>query len=321
MKRNEKILLGGLLAVLAVWQGWPLLHAVVFQPLDSRRAQIVKLDKSIRENRVREKELDAAQARLKDWAARSLPPDPIIASSLYQNWLLEFATKKRFSQLTVTPGRVDARAKNDVLFQISATIKAQARMEQLCDFLYEFRQAPLLHRIISLTIEAPQPPVPGGLNMTILVESLALKTSPARTTLFADPAAASTLLVLAEPRSAYDEIVRKNLFSRSFGGDQNAVNEAEFVEFRASFRQDDQQVAWLYDRRTMARSALVAGKPFRIAGLEGTVLAVNKDHILLKIRDDEYRLNFGQNLTQRRRTSKPKNDDPFAPSVFDSFGE
>ena len=43
-----------------------------------------------------------AAAKLKDWNLRSLPPDSVVAMSLYQNWLVELS-RRTLSKPSVTP--------------------------------------------------------------------------------------------------------------------------------------------------------------------------------------------------------------------------
>jgi hypothetical protein len=153
MKKREKMLALGLVAVLALWQGGVLFQAFVIAPVEER-----EIDRDAREERiaVKKKELRAslvAAARLKDWKLRSLPPDPVVATSMYQNWLVELA-KKTLSKPLVKPSSQvrKSKGKGDVFQYILVDIEAEGTLAKLCDFLYEFRKSGLLHRVASMTV-------------------------------------------------------------------------------------------------------------------------------------------------------------------------
>ena len=97
MKPREKLLAGGLVGVLLLWQGGLILDTFVFGPVQNRESDIAARDKSVFAKQ-RELRLSEAAARnLKDWNQRSLPPDPVVATSLYQNWLIELAAKTKLA--------------------------------------------------------------------------------------------------------------------------------------------------------------------------------------------------------------------------------
>src|SRR5438045_1527020 len=97
MKKREKMLLAGLIGILVLWQGGVMLNKFVFAPVAERQDEIAAREKRVstkkRELRLSE---DAAR-KLKDWKKRSLPPDPVVATSLYQNWLIDMAGKAKLT--------------------------------------------------------------------------------------------------------------------------------------------------------------------------------------------------------------------------------
>src|SRR5262245_52849950 len=122
MKRREKLLLGALVGVLVLWQGGVLLDTFVFDPVDSRANEITARDKSVFAKK-RDVRLSLEAARhMKEWKQRSLPPDPVVATSLYQNWLIELADRTKLSKVVVKPNQADTRPKGDTYYVISANI-------------------------------------------------------------------------------------------------------------------------------------------------------------------------------------------------------
>src|SRR5262245_40545725 len=187
MKQREKLLLGALVGVLVLWQGGVLLNTLVFEPVESRERDVTargnNVDAKQRQLRL---SLDAAR-HMKEWKQRSLPPDPVVATSLYQNWLIELADRTKLSKVVVKPNRADTRPKGDTYYVISASITAQGTFERVCDFLSEFRRSGRLHRVRRMKLATDDHKGDPKLDITLDVEGLALKDAPARTTLFSDP--------------------------------------------------------------------------------------------------------------------------------------
>jgi len=112
-----------------------------------------------------------AQARLAEWNRRSLPSDPVVARSLYQNWLLGLGKEAGF-QGTKVDVTGQGRQRGGVYRALCFTVQARATIEKLTDFLYKFYSADQLHQIRSLSIK---PTVGSGdLDLTVVVEALSL---------------------------------------------------------------------------------------------------------------------------------------------------
>src|SRR5262245_4767994 len=217
MKPREKLLAGALVGVLVLWQGGMLLDAFVFAPVRERALEISNREKSVFDKQ-RELRLSEEAARnMKDWLQRSLPPDPVVATSLYQNWLIELAGKTRLGNVVVTPNKEIKGLKGDTFYIISASIKAQGTFDVLCDFLYELSRSGLLQRIRTMTLKTDDHKGDPKLAIALVVEGLALKDAPSRTTLFSDPHLADLAGDKpARDRKTYSELLKKNLFVRGY---------------------------------------------------------------------------------------------------------
>jgi hypothetical protein len=319
MKRSEKMLAAGLVATLVLWQGSSLFTRLVIDPVDANETEIARLKQ---ENTQKEKDFKRSQAAARkyaEWKKRSLPPDPVDATSLYQNWLIELATRTKLADVSVQAIRTaDFKAKGDskgeAFHVVSATLKAQATLEKLCDFLYEFRAAGLLHRVSKMTLTSKLNTGDPVLDIDLTVEGLSLKEAPPRSTLFSDPKLAE--LAGDKPvkaRPDYDVLVKKNLFVRGYNGPPAPVgprtgpgstpedDPVQFVRLVGSFSNGSSFDATMYDPSTNRETRLVVGRDFKVAGVEGKVVSVGIDFVVLSIKGETFRLELGDNLRQLKK--------------------
>jgi len=314
MKRSEKILATGLVATLALWQGSNLFSKFVIEPVEVNDAAIATLNEQNANKEMQIKRSAAAARKFAEFKKRSLPPDPVDATSLYQNWLIELATRTKLTEVSVKALRTDVKPKGDNYYLVSATLKAQGTVEKLCDFLYEFRAAGLLHRVSQMNLVSKQATGDPVLDIDLTVEGLSLKEAPARTTLFSDPKLAE--LPGDKPvkgRKDYDLLVKNNLFVRGYNGpapDPNArpsrsstpeEDPLQFVRLVGSFSNGSAFDATMYDPSTNKETRLVAGREFSVAGKEGKVVSVGIDFVILSIKGENFRLELGDNLTQLKK--------------------
>src|SRR5262245_13128888 len=313
MKKREKMLLAGLIGILVLWQGSAMVNKFIFAPVAERQEDIAAREKRVF-GKKRELNLsDDAARKLKDWKKRSLPPDPVVATSLYQNWLIDLTAKAKLTNPTVTPNKF-MQPKGDTYSVISASIKAQGTLEHLCDFLYEFRRSGLLHRVSRMTLATDEHKGNPKLDIDLTVEGLSLKDAPARSTLFSDDKVAD--IPTDKPlrdRKTYSQLLSKNLFVRGYNGPPVAArtrptgpttppaprdDPQEFVVLVGSVSTGDGFEAMLYDRSTNEMRHLARGSDFSVAGVEGQVVSVGVDHITFKMKGQEWRLNLGDSLAQ-----------------------
>lgn len=317
MKRSEKILASGLVATLALWQGSSLFNKFVIEPVEANEAAIATLKEKNSNKELQVRRSLAAARKFAEYKQRSLPPDPVDATTLYQNWLIELATRTKLTDVSVGATRAgDFRAKGDAkadAYQpVSAIVKAHGTVEKLCDFLYEFRTAGLLHRVSKMTLSSKQHTGDPVLEIDLTVEGLSLKEAPPRTTLVSDPKLAELASDKpAKSRKDYDVLVKKNLFVRGYngpprppqppGGNSPEEDPVRFVRLVGSFSNGDSFDATMYDPSTNRETRLTAGKDFKVAGIEGKVVSVGIDFVILSIKGETFRLELGDNLRQLKK--------------------
>jgi hypothetical protein len=309
MKRSEKMLAAGLVATLALWQGSSLFNKFVIEPVETNETAITVLEQEITQKKSQLNRSLAAARKFAAWKQRSLPPDPVDATSLYQNWLIELATRTKLSDVSVKALRTDSKPKGDAYYLISATLKAQGTLGKLCDFLYEFRAAGLLHRVSQMRLSSKQHTGDPVLEIDLTVEGLSLKDAPPRTTLAPD----SKLADVAgdkpsKERKDYDGLVTKNLFVRGYNGPPKPPgplspeeDPLQLVRLVGSFSAGGSFYATMYDPSTNRETNLTTGGNFNVAGLEGKVVSVGIDFVILSIKGETFRLDLGDNLKQMKK--------------------
>ncbi len=315
MRRSEKILLAILVFGLLAWQGGRLVDRLMFEPIRRSRAELDRLDERVAEQMRRAAELSRAAAALKLWQQRSLPPDPLTAQRLYQQWLTDLAQECGFAALKVYPDRV--MRKNDACVGVLVSINAEATLDQLCSFLSRFYRTDLAQQITALNIDSTQDRGDPVLRVTIMAEGLSLRDAAERQQLFPAGTAAAT----DPPADAsYAELVAKNPFAKPVPKiverpappreepTEPEIDAAEFTYLIAAFAQDDRREAWLYDRLNNTNVVISPGKPFLAAGIEAVVRAIGEDFVLLDYHDSRWRLKLGKNLRSMERLEPTERD-------------
>jgi hypothetical protein len=308
-----------------------LFQAFVIAPVEEREAdQEARLDR-ISQKSKKLKASRVAAAKLKDWKLRSLPPDPVVATSLYQNWLVELA-KKTLSKPSIAPSaQVQKSRGKDVYQQISVEIKAEATLAKLCDFLYEFRKSGLLHRVATMTLETDQHQGDPALKVTLNIQALVLPDSPERATLIADPKIAELAHVPAKDRKDYAPLVAKNLFVRGYNGPPipprppgtilpGEEDPRALVWLVSVVSADGVPEAKLRDVSTNKKANLTEGSDFSVAGVDGKVVSIGTDFVTLEIKGETFRLELGDNLTQLKKLPSPEKTEAASPEAAPTSG-
>lgn len=202
MQRREQYLLAGLLGFVVLWQGGGWLMSALFDPFETRGAELSRLQKAVTEKEDKMLLLARANKSLREWQAISLPPDDtakskqpsvLNAQRLYMQWLTDLSQICGFEGLKVSTGGGEAR-KGNIYLPVVVKVEAEARYEQLVRFLDLFYRTDLLHRVTSLHVSTKgvsegDPP----LTISLDAEGLALLDCPPRRTLFSHTKLAAQL--------------------------------------------------------------------------------------------------------------------------------
>jgi hypothetical protein len=324
MNQREKIMAGGLLAVLGLWQGSVQYDRFISSPVNARQAEIED-----RTSRISKKKIDVAKSqadarKYKVWKQRSLPPDPVNAANLYQNWLVELANKTKLTNVAVTPKTTTVKSKGDVYTVVTIDVNGKGKLSNIRDFLYEFRNSGLMHRLAKVTLTSSQGTGDPTIDFSITADALSLKDASSRTTLFSDPKLGELVAkeIRAQPKADYELIAKSSLFVRGYNGPPGPAprpqsiprpsadeDPRQFIRLSSTFSEGDEVYdATLYDPTTNKFATLSAGGEFSLGGVSGKVVDVASDHVVLDIQGEHFRLGLGQTLLDLEKmppTSQP----------------
>lgn len=325
LQRREKILVGLTLGLVCLAGLWFLLFSGDSRSDDQLLAEQTKLESEI-ENK--QKQIDSAvrdRKRLTDWQRRALPADPVLARSLYQNWLRGLTARTNLHGTTLVAN--EAGARHDQLTRISFNLHAQAKLGDLVEFLYEFYSAGYLHQIRDMTIK----PMQGAreLDLKLTIEAVSLPTAESKDQL---PKEAGSLLKFAK-LSEYRPIISRDFFAGyvrpipvSPPRRERTIDPAEFAVVTAFTEVDGAAQVWLQDRMAPPQGKLWklgTGESFAVGNVKGTVQSIRPEGEAIVEFDGHRRLlHVGDNLyggaeVQADRPNQPKEGDNSVPPAAD----
>lgn len=182
MQNREKLLAIGLGGIMVLWFGLPIFERNFLEPLNALAADEERLQKEANQKFDEQLELRKKEKRLADWRKISLPPDPLDAQRLYQEWLTDLGQLSGFEGIKVTLERRVATGK--VYVTIPVTLEAKATVQELAQFLERFNSVDLLHRISTCDAISPASEGNPDLQVTLTAEGLSLTDAPVRSRLF-----------------------------------------------------------------------------------------------------------------------------------------
>lgn len=308
LDKRQKILVGILGGTLVLFWGVPIVWEIIFGPFTSRYATIAALNEKLSQKEGEQTRLEMAEWRLADANRRSLPSDP--SSLAYQVWLTELATKQQFTGLGVAP-KSSSRNGNEPFSRIRFTVTAHCKMKDLCQFLFDFYSADLLHKVTNLSVKSIDATADPELDVAIDIEGLSMQTTKKRDTLFEGKQATSVATDMRKKSfSDYDLLHAKNRFARGYEGPPKPTippapptppfDSAPYVKFVGFVELDGVGEAWLYDQTSNKNTVLRPGLEFEIAGVKASVVNVSKDFITLRVKEKTWRIEQGESLKQMR---------------------
>lgn len=309
LDKRQKVLVGIFAGLILLWQGSGIVWGIFFGPFDDRYKQIEVLDIKLKEKRDAQHKLDLSERQMRTWERRSLPPNPVVASTLYHHWILDLASSHNLERLVVTPKKISSGATNLVFTRIPVSVTAECKMDQLCKFLYDFYRTDLMHKVTQLAIDSQDYKSNPTLKVTMELEGLSLASAKSRTTLFADKQDKAVSDAMAKKTlDDYKELSAQNRFVRGYNGPPAPIippappaapfDSSPHVFLIASVEVNGQPEAWLYDRTSNQRTVLSVGKDFEISGVKGKVLEIGKRSVKLKVKDKDWQLEVGDNLKE-----------------------
>ncbi|HBO46083.1 MAG TPA: hypothetical protein DD670_19600 [Planctomycetaceae bacterium] len=311
LKNREKLLVWLTLSLLAV-----VLLQYVFSVFRGPRGTLSKQLESVTaalerdENRL--KNAKAAASALEEARRRSLPADPELARSLYQDWLLKRAYDADFAKPAIEA--TDKTKHKDIYHALRFTLNADASLAGLTRFLHDFYGAGYAHQIVSLTITPDDRS--DKLKVRMIIEALSLEGAASKDQL-AKVDSKRKLASLDDYRKAIGE---RNLFAAytppapsrpprpetppkpktpSF----DAVRHVYVTGVTAG----EKPQVWIVSRTTDRQFRLFEGEEARIEGLKCRILKIHLDRreVELEIDGRRYVVALGESL----RDAKEQKDE------------
>ncbi len=209
MQRRERILAIILLGAVVLWQGGPLISRTILDPMDFRQADLESVEQAVKFKQQAAVRLARSEQQLRTWQQRSLPPDPLVAQRLYQQWLRDLAKEAGFAELKVDPERRTPKDEGHSLIEVS--VAGEATLDQICLFLFRFYRTDLLHRVTTMDLHATDNKNNPLIKVSLTAQGLAIAGAPARTHLFPQSTLAVSLnasdnsLVMTSPLELYKD--------------------------------------------------------------------------------------------------------------------
>lgn len=270
----------------ALWGVNWLFQSALRMPQAEREGRIARLERDILNKQVVLRRARQDSAQLRAWEEQSLPANPQLARSLYQNWLVEVVERAGFEKPNVDSG--EAVAKAGAYQRLPFSVRGRATLGELTKFLYEFYRADFLHQVQRLNIT----PVAGGeeLDLSLTVEALAL---PGATRDTLNPRRSARLA--SDSLADYHQpLTERNVFST--GGE--AFDPADFAFLTAILEIDGQAEAWFTVRTTGEILKLRSGQSFEIGQFHGVVVEIEDQDLVIDSDDERWLLTLGENLSQ-----------------------
>jgi hypothetical protein len=223
MNQRERLLamiVGCVGILLAVWFAW----SYVDGQFRTRRTKVSNLEGEIRKFKMQALQGAKATGKLAEYEARSLPPNPETARSLYQDWLLAEVSKAGLTEQQVEAKT--AKKEGDLFISQDYTVSGKGTLPQIIDLLYAFYSVDYLHRLRQVMLkplkESKQ------FEVTLNIDAVSVASAPPATSLHGRP---STRLALPKREDYHASILGRNLFgpantppSLSIAGTEALIN-------------------------------------------------------------------------------------------------
>lgn len=278
----------GLYMIDALYRNW------IEQPQTELNRRIETLSNDLTESKQQQLQSQKTGRRLAEYSARALPSDPMLARSSYQEWLLELVDQHKFAATSVdasqpVPLEIKSRTKKGkrirIGHRIDYSLRGQASLAKLAEFLDQFRKAGHLHKIRSLTLN----PIgnEGRLDINLSIQVLSMESSMNESDV-GDWTMLSEAQESLKPAAA---LVRRNPFARGFA---KALND---VQLRAITTNREGIIeAWFAADARGSIKKVPAGSNIPLALHEITVVEILRDKVLVNVNQEPQWIQMGESI-------------------------
>lgn len=206
MNPRERLVAAAIGVVIAGVVAW-FATSWYFGLVETRENQLQKLTSEVKKRNADQRAAQQASKRLADYERRSLPPDAMLAKSLYEKWLIQVASEVQPKLVIEVTSKPPTQPIKNTFSRLSFTVKTQAELPQIVEFLYRIQTVDWMHRIDTLNL------VPRNdsrkIDVTLSISALSVKSAAPATELTEMVAEKYKDKTLADYR---DPIIKRNFF-------------------------------------------------------------------------------------------------------------
>jgi hypothetical protein len=278
----------GLYMIDALYRGW------IEQPQTELNRRIETLSNDLTESKQQQLQSQKTGRRLAEYSARALPSDPMLARSSYQEWLLALVDQNKFTATSVdasqpVPLEIKSRTKKGkrirIGHRIDYSLRGQASLAKLAEFLDQFRKAGHLHKIRAVTLN----PIgnEGRLDINLSIQVLSMEASANES----DVGNWTMVPDAQESLKPAATLVRRNPFARGFA---NALND---VQLRAITTNREGVIeAWFAADARGSIKKVPAGSNIPLALHDITVVEILRDKVLVNVNQEPQWIRMGESV-------------------------
>lgn len=293
MKLNRQQLLLIVLAGFGVLRAgdWAL-TTMIQGPLDQRRnrgkameREIDKLEQTLADGR-------KAGQMLEDWRKQSLPENTEVARSLYRSWLLERVNEAGLQTPTVDSRSPSKRGGYRVL---PFSMRARGSLDQFVQFMFDFSEAGLLHRVQSLDLNPAGSS--GQFDITLNIETLMVPGAEG-----SELNTETSEWLVSDSMTDYQMISRRNIFGIGIAADPRSQS---FVT--AITRSNGEPQVWFKLRGDDKTLKLGKGGVLNVDDFHGTIAEISTQEVSIDAGGERWQLSVGDSLSDGSvvRTGQP----------------
>ncbi len=294
MTQREKVLVGAVAATGVIWgamRGLENYRATVAANENLAQRAATELDDA--EFAVMRGE--KAKRQLIEWSKRSLPTNPDVAKSLYQDWI-----RAQLAAVGLAVEQVSDKTLNRTnpnFGELSLEARASGTLEQLTDFLYKFYSAPHLHRISAATIT----PSENGAKLAVIlgIDAISLADSE-RTNELATDEEQTLPQSLDELRTS---LASRNVFRPHQPGavaEDTGANDAWVSAFTT--HGDSGYLLWIKSGEPPKTRRFTVGSDIRYGKFSGKIVEIDFPgrRVIIETAEGRVEVGLDQNLGQAR---------------------
>lgn len=313
MNPRTKWLLAGVGVLVVLYAGDYVYRAYIEEPTRKATAALERLDKQLQEAADSQLIAKKISQKMESYAGRSLPFEPDVARSLYQDWLLKLMEQHKMTGISIdasAPVPIEVKSRTNkkksrlIGYRISYAVHGKTSLPQWVNFVRDFESAGHLHKLKSLTLV----PLGNGneidANMTVEAVSLqAAEREDQLTQWVRDPQQEPSASSLAS-------LVQRNIFARGFSKTLAAVRLQALT-----FNRRGESEAWFDIGEGKATQIISLGQKLEMPIHEIVLIGVQGDLAKLRVNGTELDLAIGQTIGQ---VMEPASDTIPTPSNADA---